>query len=257
MATNIYGNRIKVNTATAGTGTVTLGAASSNAYCTFAEAGIADGSTVTYVIEEGNDFEIGTGVYTSSGTTLTRATVYLSKISGSSGTTKMTLAGAATVRVDLVNEGILDLFRSFTGTATNDSAAAGKVGEYVTAALASASAVSLTTNVAANVTSISLTAGDWEVYAQIDFLPAATTTVTALLAGITDTTAVIPASAADSRGLVIHRCASFTPVSPIAYPVNTCRISINSTTSIFLNAQATFATSTMKAFGYISARRMR
>lgn len=100
-------NRVKVATATTGTGTLTLGAASSNAFCTFAEAGITNGQTVRYVIEEGTDFEIGTGVYTTAGTTLTRAAVTLSKISGTSGTTKMNLAGAATVRIDLANE---DLF---------------------------------------------------------------------------------------------------------------------------------------------------
>lgn len=100
------GNRVRVNTSTAGTGTVTLGSAFSSAFCTFAEAGITDGQTVPYVIEEGNDFEIGTGVYTSAGTTLTRATVTLSKIAGVSGTTKMTLAGAATVRIDARKEDI-------------------------------------------------------------------------------------------------------------------------------------------------------
>lgn len=95
----VVANRVKVATATTGTGTVTLGAASSAAFCTFAEAGVANSATVSYCIEEGSDFEIGTGVYTTAGTTLTRATVTLSKIGGTSGTTKMTLAGAATVRV--------------------------------------------------------------------------------------------------------------------------------------------------------------
>ena len=103
---SVFGNRIKVNTATTGTGTLTLGAASSNAFCTFAEAGIANAATVTYCIEEGTDFEIGTGVYTTSGTTLTRASVLISKIAGTAGTTKMTLAGAATVRVILAAEDI-------------------------------------------------------------------------------------------------------------------------------------------------------
>jgi hypothetical protein len=100
-----FANRVRVNTATTGTGTVTLGAATSTAYCTAAEAGLANGSTVTYLIEDTftsgvpADFEIGTGVYTLSGTTLTRATVLLSKISGTSGTTKLTLSGSAVVSI--------------------------------------------------------------------------------------------------------------------------------------------------------------
>jgi len=85
---------------------MTLGSASSNAFTTFAEAGVADAATVTYCIEDGTDFEIGTGVYTSSGTTLTRATVLISKIAGTSGTTKINLSGGATVRVIYAKEDV-------------------------------------------------------------------------------------------------------------------------------------------------------
>ena len=60
-----------MTTATAGTGTLTLDAAVSG-YLTFALAGVANADIVDYAIKDGSNSEIGTGTYTSVGTTLTR-----------------------------------------------------------------------------------------------------------------------------------------------------------------------------------------
>lgn len=98
-------NRARMSTSTSGTGTVTLGSAVTG-HATFAEAGVGNGESVSYTIEEGDDFEIGFGTYTVSGTTLARNRVILSKISGTAGTSKMNLAGAAEVFVSALAEDI-------------------------------------------------------------------------------------------------------------------------------------------------------
>lgn len=113
-------NRAKMTTSTTGTGTITLGSAVTG-YATLAEAGAVNAATYTYCIEDGNDFEIGTGTYTSSGTTLSRDTVTLSKISGTAGTSKISLSGSATV---FITAGAADLLAAATQTLMEAEASA-------------------------------------------------------------------------------------------------------------------------------------
>ena len=86
-------NRAKMTTATTGTGTITLGAAESG-YQTFADAGVVDTDVVRYVIEDGTAWEIGTGTYTASGTTLSRTVAESSNADAA-----LNLSGSAVVFV--------------------------------------------------------------------------------------------------------------------------------------------------------------
>ncbi len=86
-------NRAKMSTSTTGTGTITLGSAE-DGYQTFADAGVANADVVRYIIEDGSNFEIGTGTYTASGTTLSRT---VSESSNSNNA--INLSGSATVFV--------------------------------------------------------------------------------------------------------------------------------------------------------------
>jgi len=68
-------DRIKVTSTTTGTGTFTLGAASTG-YQNF--PGVGDGNQTYYTIVGGTQWEVGIGTYTASGTTLSRDTVLAS-----------------------------------------------------------------------------------------------------------------------------------------------------------------------------------
>lgn len=141
------------------------------------------------------------------------------------------------------------------GTATNNNAAAGQIGEFQTAVLASGSAISLTSGVDANVTSISLTAGDWEVRGGVVFVAAATTTISRLRASSSITSGALTA-APDGGGIFIDAPFTTGPATN-ALPVGVFRYSLASTTTIFLIASAAFGVSTMTAYGSLYARRVR
>lgn len=89
-------NRAKMTTSTTGSGTVTLSGAAGG-FQSFADAGVSDGDVVQYLIEEGSAWEIGTGTYSASGTSLTR-----SPSESSNSGAAVSLGGAAYVAITAV-----------------------------------------------------------------------------------------------------------------------------------------------------------
>jgi len=99
-------NRAKMTTSTSGTGTITLGSAS-DGYQSFADAGVSNSDVVRFVIEDGDAWELSSGTYTASGTTLTRtlgesSTGSLLNLSGNA--VVFITAAAADIGLTLVKE---------------------------------------------------------------------------------------------------------------------------------------------------------
>jgi hypothetical protein len=86
----VVADRVKETTTTAGTGTVTLLGASTG-FQSFAAVGNTNTTYYTIAGQTGNEWEVGIGTYTSSGTTLARTTV----LSNSSGTQPSALSFSA------------------------------------------------------------------------------------------------------------------------------------------------------------------
>ncbi|MEM5294243.1 hypothetical protein VSR82_07855 [Burkholderia sp. JPY481] len=137
------------------------------------------------------------------------------------------------------------------GTTTNDNANAGSVGEYQTN---TTSGTSLTTATAANATSISLTAGDWDVSGVIRFNPGGSATTSNMTAGISTTSATIGALGTFTANLIPFGSVSGGNSAVLA---PTVRISLSTTTTVYLIGLCVFSASTMTEDGFIRARRVR
>jgi hypothetical protein len=127
------------------------------------------------------------------------------------------------------------------------------VGERVSSSVASGSAISISSNVAKTLTSISLTAGDWDVRGNIWYIAAGTTVINEYLAGISFVDNTLPTESATWSIVNII----MTTGTAGGVPALQTRVNVNATTTVYLIGFSSFTTSTMTMCGRISAVRQR
>lgn len=147
---------------------------------------------------------------------------------------------------NLVASGMISASGGFAGSSGGSSAPVGSVGEIISAVNTAGTA--MTANVGANIASIVLTPGDWDIQGQIFF--ALSGAATSLHAAISLTSATQPAvSLNQSRGFFNG---SFSGNNQIG--LSPCRANITVNTTYYLVAQTSVACT---GTGVIWARRMR
>lgn len=161
------------------------------------------------------------------------------------------LSADLTVRA-VKNTGGVDI----QGTNTNDSASSGDVGEYIESRLASSGRITSGTSGAGfAITSISLSAGDWDIFGVVQWYGDNNATVTAMNSATSATSGAVEFDGVSGLYQPVTG-ATITTISGQTIP--TTRYSLSGTTTVYLNTALTFTgTGNPAAWGRISARRIR
>lgn len=144
-------NRARMTVTSTGTGTLTLGSAVTG-FQTFASAGVANSDVVSYVIEDGANWEVGTGTYTSSGTTLSRTVSASSNSNTAISVTTNAQVYITALAADILNPANLGTgVQTALGNTTNASGGvvtfSGALGTPTSGTLTNATGLPLTTGV--------------------------------------------------------------------------------------------------------------
>jgi hypothetical protein len=136
------------------------------------------------------------------------------------------------------------------GIATNTNASAGEVGEIITA---TATTGTLSSGTSTNVTSITLTAGDWDISGGYNASGSSSPSVTDIWCSINTATPTNVNTAGQSfriRGLTMTDPVTSGALGPL-------RVSIASSTTYYLNTAVTYTGGSFAVTGVLRARRMR
>lgn len=140
------------------------------------------------------------------------------------------------------------------GTTTNNNAAAGSVGEYIESFVTVGLPVSVPTTTPTNITSINLTAGDWDVYSQCTVIVPSTKVLSLFYSAISTTSATLDDN---SFGFSAFINSGITGDGNSVLTINAARrLSLTTTTPVYLVANLT-ANSNVPTSGGLFARRVR
>lgn len=140
------------------------------------------------------------------------------------------------------------------GSATNDSASAGNIGEYISSTVLAGAAVSLTNNIAANITSMAVTAGDWDLWGSENYQGAGAAVTNNIFGSISTTSATFPG--APNGGAFANFVTSGTNAA-YGLVVGMMRGSFTPTITNYLVAQSGFTGGSNTVYGFLGARRRR
>jgi hypothetical protein len=183
--------------------------------------------------------------------TVTASAVNYVNIQNNSTTNKPIILGTGSdtnVLLSLQNKGNSGV--EIQGTTAAGNATAGFVGEVISSVIASASAVSLSNGIAKDMTSISLTAGDWDVWGNIFF--------TLSVGGGSTIAWTSTTSATKPDNSLVNQIAFGTGTeASTGMSVPMVRVNISSTTTVFISGVCSFGSGTCTMCGGIYARRKR
>ncbi len=140
---------------------------------------------------------------------------------------------------------------NIVGVTNASNAAAGSVGEIISSVIANASSVTMTSNSSTNLTTISLTAGDWDVWGNINFKTVGSSP-TQLSVWISTTSATLPDT---SLYNALSLSSGISVNTGIQAPY--VRINVSTTTTVYLSGLLTNSSGNGSANGGIYARRAR
>lgn len=142
------------------------------------------------------------------------------------------------------------------GVVNGSNAAAGQVGEYMSASIAQASQIVVTTAAATNITQLALTAGDWDVEGLVGIVGgggvvSAGVTLLSCFGWVGLTSAALGTQIWNGYGGAAN--------INLLFPTGRMRVNVTAPTTVYLGFLATFSGGNNQAGGYgsIGARRMR